>query len=547
MNFRKESSQGAAAQPHTEAEYREQAKTSDKEPNRISDQQYMSAFSQYKIYCVSMAPSVYTSRQIADQINQIKNTVFKDKNIPDVTEDAVSELRILITKNRNDKRAAYDKFKQDKNSDTLSTKMAALNKSAGERLGSLKATTKEKISEYASDAGKRFASLRESASDAVSNLTFSFRKKSAVNQSADAPTPLRVEAESLPVSNDPIPLVTEPARVLWADNDNHSSGVKLTKNDDTNIELKIDDFISFDKFPDGAVIRYFGDSGDPRREGPIDMWFTPWIHKEGVWARNPRQSRCHPGGEMNAFPPRQVDINWNTVEKKQKPTHAPVIPYDQFTERQTASKVNNLRPLGGLVSSAANSSSSSTSSTGSTGLPKYNVRLFDVIVTRRTQKGRNGRDLKSSNTRTRLATIQLNTSGTITFTFDDDSKPKVLPINDLKFDIDGDGSKGCMSIGGYNDNVRKEICITVKNTTGENFDFVNIPFTMRFEDEKKCDEFKTAVDTISSNDGFDNDEEDDPLGARSSRDIRVNSGGKRRRSIKRKHRSIRYNTLRSKK
>jgi hypothetical protein len=207
------SQRAAAQQPHIEAEDRKQAKTSDKEPNRISDQQYMSAFSQYKIYCVSMAPRVYTSQQIAYQINQIKTTVFKDKNIPDVTEDEVSELRNWTTQNRDDKRAAYAKFKQDRNRDTLSTKMAALNKSAGERLGrlgvtvgksldSLKAKTKEKMSESASEAGKRFDSLRQSASDAASeagkrftslrqsasdaapNLTFSFGKKSAVDESA---------------------------------------------------------------------------------------------------------------------------------------------------------------------------------------------------------------------------------------------------------------------------------------------------------------------------------------------------------------------------
>jgi hypothetical protein len=193
-------SQRAAAQPHIKAEEINQAQNIEGQPNRISDQQYMSAFSQYEIYCVSMAPRVYTSQQIADQINQIKNTVFKDKNIPDVTEKKVSELRELITKNRDDKRAAYAKFKEDRNSDTLSTKMAALNKSAGERLGrlgvtvgkslnSLKATTKETIPESASDVGKRFASLRKSASDAAPNLTFSFGKKSAVNESAATVTP----------------------------------------------------------------------------------------------------------------------------------------------------------------------------------------------------------------------------------------------------------------------------------------------------------------------------------------------------------------------
>jgi hypothetical protein len=60
----------------------------------------------------------------------------------------------------------------------------------GKSLDSLKATTKEKISESASDAGKRVASLGKSASDAAPNLTFSFGKKSAVNESAaNIPSP----------------------------------------------------------------------------------------------------------------------------------------------------------------------------------------------------------------------------------------------------------------------------------------------------------------------------------------------------------------------
>ncbi len=221
-----EPSQRAAAQPHIKAGDREQAKTSDKQPNRISDQQYMSAFSQYKVLYVSMAPKGYTPEQIAAQINKLQTTVFRGKEITDVTKEEVAELQQLITKNRNDKRAAYAKFKQDRNSDTLSTKMAALNKSAGERLGRLGVTV-----------GKSFDSLKATTKEKISDLTFSFGKKSAVDESAanalskvTATEPQMVAALSTVESSPIRPSITGETKSIFGDDADFDKNILFKQN-----------------------------------------------------------------------------------------------------------------------------------------------------------------------------------------------------------------------------------------------------------------------------------------------------------------------------
>ena len=127
------SSSSSSQRNTSKAKETQQYETSEEQPSRISDQQYMLAFSQYKVLYVSMAPTGYTPEQIAAQINKLLTTVFKGKDIPTVTEDQVTELQEVITKTRKEKRQAYKDFKEDKDSKKFSTRMAALNKSA-ERL-----------------------------------------------------------------------------------------------------------------------------------------------------------------------------------------------------------------------------------------------------------------------------------------------------------------------------------------------------------------------------------------------------------------------------
>ena len=128
-------------------------------------EQYMLLFNQYKILGVSMAPSSYTPEQIADQINKLKTTVFKGKNIPDVTEKEVEKLQEVIAQNIEDKRKAYEQFKKDNNSSNLSTKLADLTESANKKFDKFAEEAKGKLSAVASVTKDKFTNLGRSAKE----------------------------------------------------------------------------------------------------------------------------------------------------------------------------------------------------------------------------------------------------------------------------------------------------------------------------------------------------------------------------------------------
>ena len=145
-------------------------------------EQYMLLFNQYKILGVSMAPSSYTPEQIAAQINKLLTTVFKGKDIPDVTDKEVVELQKVIAQNIKDKRKAYEEFKKDNNSSNLSTKLADLTELANTKFDKFAGKAKEKLSAVASVTRDKFTNLGrsakemgtsavESASDAASGAT----------------------------------------------------------------------------------------------------------------------------------------------------------------------------------------------------------------------------------------------------------------------------------------------------------------------------------------------------------------------------------------
>jgi hypothetical protein len=381
---------------------------------------------------------------------------------------------------------------------TASDKFDKFAEEAGQRLGQFGRKTKAGLSAAASATGKAANTVGDSIADSVSGaahaLTFSFNTLAQKTQSKGPETvPMKSSTEQGQPKIAPTVVPSHPPdaaasesptpTILWVAKNNHSLGVILTKSDGSKLQLNIGDFISFNRYDNGALIREFtnpaGEEYYPDR--PVYMEFTPWLKNKNNWDQTELFSKCVKSETQPG--PNEVRIDWNTVKQlSNKPAQ---VPPDHEYKDVKASQVD-VDPL--LGEPLTQSNPSSPSSTGPTGLKKYKVILIDKTTPRFT--------------RSQQATIQLTKPGdNIAITFEGDRSPQLLSIKSLKFDLDDDKSKGCMSKANFQSNDTREICITVTSGADLNVDFVKIPFTMRFENDTKCDDFKKAVEKIRSRQG----------------------------------------------
>lgn len=107
--------------------------------------------------------------------------------------------------------------------------------------------------------------------------------------------------------------------ITWLNPDDFTA-IKVERPSGT-IELRVNDFITYEGRPDGLIIKQFISNATDLR-GPIGMTFLPWRKAEGRWG-TPRFTMkgndhfiiCYPVGLQHYG----THINWDTVALASQP------------------------------------------------------------------------------------------------------------------------------------------------------------------------------------------------------------------------------------